>query len=40
MIRFCEFLAEIFRRRNKSDFLAEIFRDEINCDEIFGDEIN
>ena len=40
-MKICEFLAEIFRRRNKSDFfLAEIFRAEINCDEIFGGEIN
>ena len=36
---FVDFLAEIFRRRNKSHFLAEIFRAEINCDEIFGAEI-
>ena len=34
-----DFLAEIFRRRNKSKFLAEIFRAEINCDESFGAEM-
>ena len=33
-----DFLAEIFRRRNKSKIFAEIFRAEIDCDEIIGVE--
>ncbi len=33
-----DFLAEIFRRRNKSKFFAEIFRAQINCDEILEAE--
>ena len=32
------FLSEIFHRRKKSKFFAEIFRAEIDCDEIIGVE--